>query len=496
VRARRAWSICGPGAAALAALAAWPAGAGAQARGPSLELGVYGGAFLPDDEHEFYDPRDSAQQPLEPVGPELGLRIAFLPLRFVGIEGEADILPQATDSGGSVMLFGARGHLVLQWPATVTPFVLGGAGTMGVRSPARELSDDFDTVAHAGVGAKIRLGDRFALRVEGRGLRAPRADGDGAVNHFAALLGASVTLGRARRERPVTLDLDADGIADAADACPRRAGAPPDGCPEPPDRDRDGLADVDDRCPAAAETENEFEDEDGCPDELPDRDGDRLVDRLDSCTDEPEDADGFQDEDGCPDDDNDGDRLTDRDDRCPLQAGPAANQGCPDADRDADSVVDRLDNCPGQAGQPAHQGCTSRQLVVITPDRLRLLDPITFTTNRTRIRRRSLRVLDNVAAVLTQHAELSSIRIAGHTDDRGGAAHNKTLSQGRAEQVKQYLVGRGVAAERLEAIGHGEERPIRPNTRAAGRAMNRRVELEIAAPAAPTAPAGPAPAGQ
>jgi outer membrane protein OmpA-like peptidoglycan-associated protein len=484
VRARSASLICGLVAASFAALAAWPARVGAQVGGPSVELGIYGGAFLPADEHEFYDPRDSAQQPLEPVGPELGLRAAFMPLRFLGIEGEADLMPQATDSGGSVMLFGARGHLVVQLPAVVTPFLLGGVGTMGVRSPVRELSDDFDTVVHVGVGAKIGLGDRFALRVEGRGLRAPRADSDDGVNHFAALLGASMILGSTRRERPVTLDLDADGIADAADACPRRAGIAPDGCPEPPDRDRDGLADADDRCPVAAETENEFEDEDGCPDELPDRDGDRLVDRKDSCTDEPEDADGFQDEDGCPDDDNDGDRLSDRDDRCPLEAGPAANQGCPDADRDADSVVDRIDNCPQQAGQPQHQGCASRQFVAIEPDRLRLLDPITFTTNQTHIRRRSLRVLDNVAAVLGQHTELTSIRIAGYTDDRGGAAHNKQLSQGRAEQVKQYLVGRGVAAERLEAVGHGEERPIQPNTRAAGRALNRRVELEIAAPAA------------
>jgi hypothetical protein len=56
-----------------------------------------------------------------------------MPLRVLGIEGEADLIPQATDSGGSVMLFGARGHLVVQLPAVVTPFLLGGVGTMGVR---------------------------------------------------------------------------------------------------------------------------------------------------------------------------------------------------------------------------------------------------------------------------------------------------------------------------------------------------------------------------
>jgi outer membrane protein OmpA-like peptidoglycan-associated protein len=278
--------------------------------------------------------------------------------------------------------------------------------------------------------------------------------------------------------------VDIDGIADANDSCPHESGLPPDGCPAPVDADGDGLADDSDRCPAEAETINGHEDEDGCPDELPDRDGDRIVDRSDTCPDEPEDVDGFEDEDGCPDRDNDGDQVVDLEDRCPAQAGPTANQGCPDVDRDQDGVADRLDNCPDEAGRAAQQGCQAQQYVVITPEQLRVLDPITFTTARTKIRRRSLRVLDNLAAVLAQHPELTRIRIAGHTDDRGGAELNKQLSQQRAEAVMQYLVRRGVPAERLETIGHGEDRPIETNSRAAGRAMNRRVDFEIVRPVA------------
>ena len=486
--ARRAWfaESLGVAAGCAAALAGWSAPAHAQGKSPSLELGLYGGAFLPDENnHEFYDPARSAQEPLDPVGPELGLRVAFFPLGFLGVEGEADVLPQSVDSGSAVMLFGARGHLILQLPGRITPFVLGGFGTMGVRSRSAALSTDADTVGHAGVGAKIQLSSRFFLRVDGRAIRAPRADSDGGTNHFAALFGASFTIGGTRSAPPVVLDVDVDGIADAADSCPHDAGLPPDGCPAPVDGDGDGLADDSDRCAAEAETINGHDDEDGCPDELPDRDGDRIVDRSDTCPDEPEDVDGFEDEDGCADRDNDRDEIGDLDDRCPLQAGPPGNHGCPDVDRDEDGVADRIDNCPAEAGRAADQGCMRRQFVILSPDRLRVLDPITFTTSRTKIRRRSLRVLDNLAAVLVQHPELTRIRIAGHTDDRGGASLNKQLSRRRAEAVREYLVGRGIAAERLEAVGHGEERPIAPNSRAAGRALNRRVEFELDTSARP-----------
>jgi outer membrane protein OmpA-like peptidoglycan-associated protein len=65
-------------------------------------------------------------------------------------------------------------------------------------------------------------------------------------------------------------DLDADGIPIPVDLCPDQAGIAPDGCP-PKDTDGDGLMDPDDRCPKDAETRNNFEDQDGCPDELPDQ---------------------------------------------------------------------------------------------------------------------------------------------------------------------------------------------------------------------------------
>ena len=67
--------------------------------------------------------------------------------------------------------------------------------------------------------------------------------------------------------------------------------------------------------------------------------------------------------------------------------------------------------------------------------------------------------------------------VEGHTDGLGPAEYNRGLSQRRSEAVRDYLIGKGVAPERLEAKGFGEDRPIASNSTNAGRAANRRVEF-------------------
>ncbi len=246
--------------------------------------------------------------------------------------------------------------------------------------------------------------------------------------------------------------------------------------PPPPDGDGDGLPDPADRCPLEPETANGYQDDDGCPDSL-DRDGDGVRDDVDRCPDEPEDLDGFSDDDGCPDPDDDGDGLLDAADRCPAAAGPRENLGCPDADRDGDGLVDRLDNCPDERGSPANRGCAKKQRVALADGVLELLEVVHFETSRDRVLPRSFPLLDNVAAVLVAHPELTRIDVEGHTDSAGDAAYNKDLSQRRAAAVVRYLEGRGVRAALLVPIGHGEERPVADNATPAGRAKNRRVEL-------------------
>jgi outer membrane protein OmpA-like peptidoglycan-associated protein len=248
---------------------------------------------------------------------------------------------------------------------------------------------------------------------------------------------------------------------------------------EPKDTDGDGLTDDTDPCPVQAETVNEYEDQDGCPDQIPDTDGDGILDPADQCREQPEDADAFQDQDGCPEPDNDADGILDASDRCVNEPGVIEMKGCPDPDRDGDTVVDRLDNCPDEAGQPALQGCNKDQLVKISGGKLEILDVVYFQTNKALIQKKSFGLLDNVAAVMAQHPEIRKIRIEGHTDDRGNDDFNKRLSQSRADEVMAYLIKRGVAPERLEAMGHGEEKPIADNATPAGRATNRRVEFHI-----------------
>jgi outer membrane protein OmpA-like peptidoglycan-associated protein len=89
-----------------------------------------------------------------------------------------------------------------------------------------------------------------------------------------------------------------------------------------------------------------------------------------------------------------------------------------------------------------------------------------------------LPALDRIASVLVQHPELMA-RIEGHTDSSGREEANLTLSQERAQAVKQALVERGASPERIEAVGLGETWPIADNGTRAGRDRNRRIEIYL-----------------
>ncbi len=225
-------------------------------------------------------------------------------------------------------------------------------------------------------------------------------------------------------------------------------------------------------------------------DEDPDKD--LIFGAADACPMEPEDVDSFQDVDGCPDPDNDADTILDVEDACRDVPGVAIMKGCPDPDRDGDTVVDRLDNCPDEPGLVENQGCKAKQLVKIVDGRIDILDVVYFKLNKALIEKRSNKLLDQVAAVITAHPEITKIRVEGHTDSQGNDAYNKKLSQRRSDAVMAYLIKKGVAAERLEAKGFGEEVPKDTNETKEGRAVNRRVEFTIVGGAGVTVkPTGP-----
>jgi len=252
-------------------------------------------------------------------------------------------------------------------------------------------------------------------------------------------------------------DNDGDGVLNSVDRCP---GSPPGstvdatGCTARADTDRDGVIDINDICP-------------GTPA------GDRVD--VNGCSgNEPKETPS-----PAAPADTDGDGVADTADRC--AATPAGQRvdaaGCPlPRDSDADGVMDPDDRCPSSAPGTAvdARGCVAlfeggRTTVV--------LEGVTFETASSELTSEGSTTLMHVAAALRADPGIR-IEVAGHTDNVGRRAANQALSEARARTVRDYLVGSGIAAERVTARGYGMSQPTASNATDEGRAQNRRVELK------------------
>ena len=89
--------------------------------------------------------------------------------------------------------------------------------------------------------------------------------------------------------------------------------------------------------------------------------------------------------------------------------------------------------------------------------------------------------LDKLAATMNEYNQ-NTVTIAGHTDSVGNPSYNMNLSRDRANSVRNYLVSRGVASNRINVVAYGQTRPIADNNSDYGRQQNRRVELTVNAP--------------
>lgn len=309
------------------------------------------------------------------------------------------------------------------------------------------------------------------------------ADGDGIIDKndlCPAIVGISSLQG--------CPDTDLDGIADKDDKCPNVPGILAlQGCP---DTDGDGITDADDRCPNQkgeakfggcpdSDGDGIVDSEDNCPNQAglrryngcADSDNDGIIDNEDNCPDEA----GITELNGCPDRDADGDGVVDRLDECPDVPGLSAFKGCPDSD--GDGVEDRADKCPTNAGPASNNGCPE----IKEEDKVTLnlaVQNVNFASGRATLLRSSYSVLDKIADLLTRYPDYS-LKISGHTDAQGNDGINQKLSEDRAAACLDYLVSKGIAADRILSQGFGETQPIASNNTRAGRSQNRRVEFEL-----------------
>ncbi len=446
------------------------------------------------------------------------LRLGYwLPWYRLSVEGEGTVAqPKAKSTDETVSVRSLSGSLLVNLPIGLasSAYLKGGyAGvTYGGDCPNVAPSTTCGSTGAllGGVGARFAVSPTLMIRTEGVLTRSQTTP---SFSNYALSAGVTLMLG----SRPLA-DTDRDGVNDRTDRCPDTpigALANRQGCPS--DADTDGVVDGLDRCPSTLRGASvnaigcsADSDKDGVEDGLDrcastpagaaidafgcpqDADGDKVLDGMDRCPGTPEGA--TVDAVGCPEDrDNDG--VFEGLDKCPdTPPGIRVNAaGCPsDLDSDRDGVPDGVDECantsiavkvdakgcptgeprlPGapQPPAPAPGGPILAKWPWIVPGNA-------FAPRSARLTSESFANLDSLVRILTADTTLW-IEIKGHADDSKATSDNQRLSRLRAEAVRNYLIDKGIAFQRLVARGVGDTAPVTADTTATGRTANRRVEI-------------------
>ena len=384
------------------------------------------------------------------------------------------------------MAFGLEGQWYFQPNWKVQPYLLAGLGLdfWKVKDlTAKTSHNSSDLNCKVGTGLEFPVSDNLKFDVQVKltsnitnlsqnmpagfyGLYTWKAHDDRGINgYLEPSIGLSFVFGGG-------LDRDHDGISDAKDNCPdtpKGVKVDKNGCPI--DTDGDGVADYLDKCPDTPSGAKV--DADGCP---VDSDGDGVPDYLDKCPNTPA---GIKvDKNGCAPD-ADGDGVPDQLDKCPdtPKGAKVDASGCL-LDSDGDGVADYLDKCPDtpQGVKVDNNGCPLVKKITETE---KITLHINYATNSYEPDELSKHQLDSIAERIIAYPD-TKIEISGFTDNRGTEQKNQVLSENRANGVMTYLESKGVHRDCMTAKGFGMNPKyyVADNTTEAGRAKNRRVEIQ------------------
>jgi outer membrane protein OmpA-like peptidoglycan-associated protein len=297
-------------------------------------------------------------------------------------------------------------------------------------------------------------------------------DGDGLLRSQEQMLGTD----------PLNPDTDGDGLNDGEEVNVYRTD------PLNPDTDGDGLKDGDEVHKYKTDPLNTDTDGDGLSDGdevmkhktnplKADTDGDGLSDYAEIMTHKTDPLKADTDGDGLNDGaevnvyktdplnpDTDGDGLKDGEEVNTFKTDPLK------LDTDGGSVDDGTEVRRGTDPLDPEDDVIKIGVPII-------LEGITFATGKADITPESEATLQKALKTLTTYPEIE-VEISGHTDDVGSATSNQKLSERRAQAVKDWLVGKGVNAGRITAVGYGEEKPTVPNDSPDNRQKNRRIEFK------------------
>ncbi len=170
--------------------------------------------------------------------------------------------------------------------------------------------------------------------------------------------------------------------------------------------------------------------------------------------------------------DTDGDGLTDGDEVHRYRTDPLK------VDTDGGGVGDGVEVRRGTNPLDPRDDMPATAGLKLAPGQTLILQGIVWTPDGVHLSTRSDEMLGRLLQALRAKPDLK-VEIAGYTDDQGTLLRNDVFSQRRADAIKTWLISHGVSATRLTSVGLGAREPIAPNTTAAGREKNRRIELHV-----------------